>query len=913
MKKLQYFSVLILISVFMHLGGGYGFIKTKADHRTSSNSNFRIELIDPPTDGYEPYSDVPMRVYLNNNTGRDLSDVKVSFILKKKAKNANEDITSNGIHEYIQFKDVPAGYNQDATFVGEYATYQITKKSLGSISEQFTMRLTYPILNNYILIDDLSKLDPNWMAYGDFEFEVIFTSGDEILAKQNITLRTKPQNPTYRMTLHKDNQYTINNTPVNAKNPVNITTEKTKLLWLALSPTHGPSVSDGLKHLTFHLPDGIEFDTKRFKEHYPWLVAQVHGRDISIDVPPYTAGKFWTVGNKYRRMQTMDGYSVNPYINIPITIIGNVHTPYLFSVDGDMSASVTITDKELKQVDPKSLVKPSVSSYDTDNTWITTVHTDLNSNDQFLINSSMVDVKQPGMTLTQLYVERDAKVYGIKDDKKVELIKSKLTHDPLYYELASRSYYFVSGIEVYDKIQVTYDKPTSNIYVNYNFETTDKTKLSTKFPITYNINDGINVETSSSFTRTPIKHSLVFYNGDRNFINTTNGRLYSAYPDTNLFRTPFYGKYDTYILYKYEKDMRVTHSKYEELIKREIVGDTVYDLVKAIDFTRGTIEYQTAEFLPSMSDGVHKLMAKVFFNTNANIPINYVDVGIRQPFNHNHSLQDNYDNSTNKEHVINFTYESPKRLQVSALLDGSTQKEVTNVTPTMEFVHYISNKSTQEYENVSGEVILPKNMYLTGIPTTDNRYKFLYEENGNFVENPNNLATIRKIKIVPKTNETLRSQDLIETHMPIKFTDTIAYNDSLMIKSKMVYNGLDTKAQDIWVHVKDHTLADGKVNVNYLFEGKTIKTDMITKKHGSTYTIDTTDFTKDGKRYEIDRVDGDITGAIIGSTIKDVTVYVREKQVVFDLPTTGTVSTIIVLIGLIVLTGFAIYYRRTSK
>ena len=875
------------------------------------NNDFNVSLIDAPADGYEPYSDVKMRVSLNNNTGHDLSDVKVKFTLKKKAKNVNDVMTTTGIREYIQFKDVPVGYNQSATFTGEYATYQIEKQNLGSISEQFTMRLTYPVGNNSIDADSMSKLDSDFMSYGDTEFEVTFTSGDKVLARQNLTLHAKSQNPTYRMTLHKDRDFEVVDVYASSNNPISITNAETRLLWLALSPTQGAAVVDGTKHLTFHLPDGTEFDNERFKKHYPWLTAQVTGRDVSVDVPPYATGTLWTSTWWHRRNQRVSNYYVTPYINIPIKLVGDVHTPYTFLVDGDMSASLTITDKELKRVDPKSLVKPSVSSYNTDNGWVTTVKSDLISRNQFKINSEIVDVKQPGMLLKQLSIsDKTAKIYGIKDGKRVELTRGKLTHDPLYYEVGRKDDDFVTGLEVYDKIEVVYDKPTSNSYVGYNFETIDKTKLSTKFPITYNIDDGEIVETNPSLTRYPITHNITVGNGDRKFVNTTSGGLYYTYVGSQLYLTPFYGKYKTYLVYKYEKDMRVTHSDYEELVKREIVGDTVYDLTRVIKTHTTTNEYQIAEFLPSMTDGVHRLTAKAFFNPDEGLPINYINAGIRQPYEHDRSLKDNYVNSTNRENIIDFTYESPKRLQVTALLDGGTRKEVTDVTQAMDFVHYIANKSTQDYKNVVGEVVLPQNMYLTGVPTTDARYKVLYEENGTFVENPSDLASVRKLKIVPKTDTVLHNQDVIETHIPMKLTDEVNYDQRLTIQSKMVYKGLDTKAQDISVFVKDPTLADGKVNVNYVMDGETIKTATITKKHGSVYNVDTTDFIQGGKRYEFDHVDGDVTGTIVGLTTKDVTVYVREKPVVFDLPTTGTLATAGILSSLLGILGVTFVRRR---
>lgn len=908
MKLLKY---LLATCVAVVLTGG-GAKAAESQASPSSDPNYRIELVDPPADGYEPYADVPMKVYLNNNSGHDLSNIKVNFTLKKKAKNADEPMTTNGISQYIKFKDIPSGYDQEVTFTGEHATYQITRNKLSSSSEQFMMRLTYPIRNR-LQIDSISKLDPNWMSYGDLEFEVTFTSGNTVLSRQNIMLQAKPQNPTYRLTLHRDRSYGVENDITGEKNPIQITNAKTRLLWIALSPTNGLSVVDGTKHVTFHLPDGTEFDHERFKKHYPWLDAHTEGRNVSVDVPPYATGIVWTNdATNHAREQRVSTYYTNPYINIPITIVGDVHTPYTFSVEGDMSASVTITNKELKQVDPKTLVKPNVNSYMTENGWITSVYVSVNANKQFVINSETVNVKQPGMVLKQLSISQSAKIYGIKDGKKIELTRSQLTHNPTYYEIKSRNNDFVSGLEVYDKIEIVYTEPINESHVTYNFETIDKTKLLNTFPITYNIDNGEDVETSTHFSRIPITNNVTLYNGDRKFVNTTNGRLYYASIYSDLYQTPFYGHYETHLLYKYEKDMRVTHSYYEELVKREIVGDTVYDLTKVIIKPYGSIEYQIAEFLPSMTDGSHRLTAKAFFNPDVDIPTNYINEGIRQPFDFNHSLKDNYDNSTNKENVIDFTYESPKRLQVSALLDGNTRKDVTDITQTMDFVHYIANKSTQDYEDVSGEVTLPNNMYLSSTPMTDDRYKFLYEENGTFVENPTDVTSVRKLKIIPKTNTTLRINEIIETHMSVKLTDTTTYDSSLTIQSKMVYKGSDTKAQNVAVYVKDHTLADGKVNVNYVLDGKTIKTATITKKHGSEYSVDTTDFVQDGQHYEFDHVDGDATGTIVGLKTKDVTVYVKERAFVFDLPTTGTANTMIVLFGLSALFGLAVKYRKTS-
>lgn len=392
------------------------------------------------------------------------------------------------------------------------------------------------------------------------------------------------------------------------------------------------------------------------------------------------------------------------------------------------------------------------------------------------------------------------------------------------------------------------------------------------------------------------------------FVNQNRGDLYYLSTiDSNLSKTPYIGHYQGYVMYKYEKGMTLQHTVYEELVKREVIGDYVYDLTRIKKDDISTIEGQYADFSPVFQDGNHRVTGKIFFNHDDFVPDSVADTKLRQPYDENKSLKDNYDSSTNKEYVMDFTYQSPRSLQVSALINGTVSTNVVDTDEIFTFEHYLMNKSNQDYSNVEGEVTLPKGVVLTELVTTDSRYKVLYKVGDSWVENPKNLEGVTGYKVVPKVEGTsLGLQDIVKTVAKVKVKD-VTYDATLVIDSKMTVNGASTKAQDVVLNVKDVRLADGTLKVQYVnINGNLLKENILQGRHGTNYEVNVTDFEKDGKNYGFDHADGDLQGAYEGTKTKVVKVYMKEKPRVYELPVSGKLDFIWVLfslLGILVITG----------
>ena len=160
------------------------------------------------------------------------------------------------------------------------------------------------------------------------------------------------------------------------------------------------------------------------------------------------------------------------------------------------------------------------------------------------------------------------------------------------------------------------------------------------------------------------------------------------------------------------------------------------------------------------------------------------------------------------------------------------------------------------------------------------------------------MSTIRSYKIVPNDpNAKLEPGEFTAISATVRPNNSIQNGSHNFITTMTHQNGT-TRSTPASVSVRIKELASGTIKVKYMNGDTIIKTDTITKQHGASYTIDTTTFTKDGKIYEVETVEGDRTGTIEGLTNKDIVVHVKEKEVTFDLPTTGTVDGVITLIGL---------------
>ena len=880
---------------------------TQSQALPSSDPNYRVELIDPPSDGYELFGDIPMRVHVNNNTGRELKDFKIQYVIKKDVSSTG-DVTGVQFHEYLSFKNKPNTYNFDFEVYNNYLAPTFTRNVLPQLTEDFNTILNYRIKDKFSNVASFGKVSPSWLIDGDTEIQVRFLAGDVVLAEQVLQLKKKNVKPDYRLMV-TEFKFDFE---VTREDPITITDDNSRYAWVQVVP-----VTEGLKPIpqyparfTFHLPEGVSFVKAEWGKLYPNVPVEVSGQDVSMELPPYLVGNGWVYSSAWFHKLSVF------YLKLPIKFEGDVRSSYQFTVDSEDIPNIRpyiLDDKLIKQVDSLDLVtNTNYTTLRLNNGDYTTIRAYL-SNKGFDIQGARFSSLQKGLALKQFTlseVTSTTKVYGVRaDGSKVEIqpVLRDLKNVP-YYE---KSYYGVKyvykDLDAYEEIEVDYGHNKGNSEIYWTYEITDKDKLERYFPITYKV-DGREKTVNVRVYYTEPRFGGDLTQRNNKFVNQNRGDLYYLSTiDSNLSKTPYIGHYQGYVMYKYEKGMTLQHTVYEELVKREVIGDYVYDLTRIKKDDISTIEGQYADFSPVFQDGNHRVTGKIFFNHDDFVPDSVADTKLRQPYDENKSLKDNYDSSTNKEYVMDFTYQSPRSLQVSALINGTVSTNVVDTDEIFTFEHYLMNKSNQDYSNVEGEVTLPKGVVLTELVTTDSRYKVLYKVGDSWVENPTNLEEVTGYKVLPiEQNTTLGLQDIVKTVAKVKVKD-VTYDATLVIDSKMIVNGASTKAQDVVLNVKDVRLADGTLKVQYVnVNGDLLKENILQGRHGTNYEVNVTDFEKDGKNYGFDHVDGDLKGSYEGTKTKVVKVYMKEKPRVYELPVSGKLDFIWVLfslLGILVITG----------
>lgn len=848
-----------------------------------------------------------MRVHVNNNTGRELKDFKIQYVIKKDVSSTG-DVTGVQFHEYLSFKTKPNTYNFDFEVYNNYLAPTFTRNVLPQLTEDFNTILNYRIKDKFSNVASFGKVSPSWLIDGDTEIQVRFLAGDVVLAEQVLQLKKKNVKPDYRLMVTEFKS----DFEVTREDPITITDDNSRYAWVQVVP-----VTEGLKPIpqyparfTFHLPEGVSFVKAEWGKLYPNVPVEVSGQDVSMELPPYLVGNGWVYSSAWFHKLSVF------YLKLPIKFEGDVRSSYQFTVDSEDIPNIRpyiLDDKLIKQVDSLDLVtNTNYTTLRLNNGDYTTIRAYL-SNKGFDIQGARFSRLQKGLALKQFTlseVTSTTKVYGVRaDGSKVEIqpVLRDLKNVP-YYE---KSYYGVKyvykDLDAYEEIEVDYGHNKGNSEIYWTYEITDKDKLERYFPITYKV-DGREKTVNVRVYYTEPRFGGDLTQRNNKFVNQNRGDLYYLSTiDSNLSKTPYIGHYQGYVMYKYEKGMTLQHTVYEELVKREVIGDYVYDLTRIKKDDISTIEGQYADFSPVFQDGNHRVTGKIFFNHDDFVPDSVADTKLRQPYDENKSLKDNYDSSTNKEYVMDFTYQSPRSLQVLALINGTVSTNVVDTDEIFTFEHYLMNKSNQDYSNVEGEVTLPKGVVLTELVTTDSRYKVLYKVGDSWFESPTNLEGVTGYKVVPKVEGTsLGLQDIVKTTAKVKVKD-VTYDATLVIDSKMTVNGASTKAQDVVLNVKDVRLADGTLKVQYVnVNGDLLKENILQDRHGTNYEVNVTDFEKDGKNYGFDHVDGDLKGSYEGTKTKVVKVYMKEKPRVYELPVSGKLDFIWVLfslLGILVVTG----------
>ena len=428
-----------------------------------------------------------MRVHVNNNTGRELKDFKIQYVIKKDVSSTG-DVTGVEFDEYLSFKNKPNTYNFDFEVYNNYLAPTFTRNVLPQLTEDFNTILNYRIKDKFSNVASFGKVSPSWLIDGDTEIQVRFLAGDVVLAEQVLQLKKKNVKPDYRLMVTEFKS----DFGVTREDPITITDDNSRYAWVQVVP-----VTEGLKPIpqyparfTFHLPEGVSFVKAKWDELYPNVPVEVLGQDVSMELPPYLVGNGWVYSSAWFHKLSVF------YLKLPIKFEGDVRSSYQFTVDSEDIPNIRpyiLDDKLIKQVDSLDLVKNTdYTALRLNNGDYTTIRAYL-SNKGFDIQGARFSRLQKGLALKQFTlseVTSTTKVYGVRaDGSKVEIqpVLRDLKNVP-YYE---KSYYGVKyvykDLDAYEEIEVDYGHNKGNSEINWTYEITDKDKLERYFPITFKV------------------------------------------------------------------------------------------------------------------------------------------------------------------------------------------------------------------------------------------------------------------------------------------------------------------------------------------------------------------------------------------------------------------------------------------
>lgn len=409
--------------------GGYGLVNgsvvyasefTHSQALPSSDPNYRVELIDPPSDGYALYGDIPMRVHVNNNTGRELKNFRIQYVIKK-------DVTSTGdlkginFSDYLEFKNLPSVYRLGFEIDNTYLAPTLTRNILPQLTEDFNTILNYRIKDRFINVANYGKLVPSWLVDGDTEIQVRFLADDVVLAEQVLQLKKQNAKPDYRLRVTKFKDVY---SELSKNNYVSITNEASRYAWVQVVPVNKElkPIPQYPARFTFHLPDGVSFVKAEWDKIYPSVPVEVSGQDISIELPPYLVGNGWVYYSAwFQRL-------VDFYLRIPIKFEGDVRSEYQFTVDSEDIQGIrpyNLDNTLIRQLDSLELVKDTTdSTLRLDKGDYVTINAEL-SNPALDIQGAKFSKLQKGLLLKQFSLSEvtpATKVYGVRaDGSKVEI------------------------------------------------------------------------------------------------------------------------------------------------------------------------------------------------------------------------------------------------------------------------------------------------------------------------------------------------------------------------------------------------------------------------------------------------------------------------------------------------------------
>ena len=756
------------------------------------------------------------------------------------------------------------------------------------------------------------------------------------------------------------NTYTYNGTRTGVFDVVD---DKDKKFWLVVRDKKG---EEGLyqyvedSKFKFKIPQGFKLDEDSLRLYYSGMDYKVDGNIVEVNVRPGDVGLSIGYDGDYVRRGLQVYSSINNYFALPLIKTDEQFDTYSFSVDTSSGSFPSVSDLTLNnkktfniksELDLIEAIPWYTNSlginehyiYDDDSLRFPSGYT-------YNVSSLEYDTKIDGATMRAMVFSpsffQNVKLYGIREDGSRVVLDSERV----------KAYSYILGEYFKTKPLITDEKsvvhiPNDILKLRFEFTKTIKGGAFTHNIPIWDITDVGALSRSGGVLRLGVNgvikdypYSFHIYDGriyqyrwglyNTVFRNNLNTYLLLDGGDTPEGRTLF--EKDTsrlrkHVILKTPKDFKFSFTgdysssgSFYDVVGEEVYGDTKYTLISQ----KKTSQVNTPSLigswvmLPTVQDGIYSMSSRVYLEGRDTLPSwltikPYETKGQEYSFQFDpsRSIRDNYELVTDgTEAHAKITVEKPKILSTTTLVNDTTSLKVKTFDEVFNIKSYIVNDASDPVVHPVLDVVVPEKLELQDEVAVPSGYKVQYQLDGStdYIDNVTDYSVVRKYRVVAvDSTASILPNTSLEVTAPMKLKRGITSNVNEVLKTTVTHNGGTLISAIVNVTSDLQEFKDGIVNVKWVDEnGTTLKTQKLTGQHGSKYVVDRAMFTKDSKYYKYVSTEGIPDGTYVGGVTSEVVVHMKEQDISFELPMTGTYGTIGVLSALLGILGITFVRKR---
>ena len=750
-------------------------------------------------------------------------------------------------------------------------------------------------------------------------------------------------------------------------NVFDIVDDNDKKFWLVVkdnTPTEGLYSYVENSKFKFKIPQGFKIDEDALKLYYPGMNYSISGNTVDVTVRPGDVGlSIGADGSSIYRGFKVDRAGItNNYFALPLIKDDTLVDTYHFSVDtssggfpnvGDLTLNAKQTFNTKTVVDFVNGTFYYVGFLKTDNNYLYDADSvNFQSGYTYDVDSFEYDTKLNGATLKAINYDsrffEGAKVYGIRSDgtrilldtqkvKEGDYILGEYLKTKVFEDVPSRGVIHVPD----DVVKVRFElnkKITSRDHFNnkllWDIVDADAVRKNIDkkaylgvngvikdFRYEFNIDKSSVLEYRWKFDDLNYKNRLRAYQdfdgGVYNYsiinVDTSQTRKHVIWKVPKGFSISSIGTYAGF-----------TSADYE-VKGEEVVGDNKYILISLKEGAQLNTSSLLAylDMNPTVKDGVYDTSSRVYLEGKSTLPSDivikpsYSSTGPKYSFQYDptRSIKDNYELVTDgTEARAKITVEKPKILSTFTTVNDGSSLVVKGFNEVFNVKSYITNDSSDPVVHPVLNVVVPDKLELKGGVIVPKGYKVQYKLDGrnDYTDTVSDYSLVKGYRVVAvDSTASILPNESLEVSAPMKLKKGITDNIRETINTTVTHDGGTLQSENITITSDLQEFKDGIVNVKWVDDkGVTLKTQKLTGRHGTKYVIDKAMFTKDGKYYKYVSVDGIPEGTYTGGVTSDVVVHMKEQEITFELPLTGTLGTLGVLGSLLSALGVTFARKR---